>query len=205
MATSTAVSEATGSIGTAKQTIRRYVKYDTYPESAGPELAGKTFISEQTILQETAKKDKDTGLSDNWAKAEKEGFTLFSENEVITYQVKSQEGFELLVPDETQRLYLIQVGLDSIQGARSQVFMKANKEGAVEPTPEYNDYTLDLRAGVGEDQEYSFNRAPSRKSLTDEEKLMKMLAATGMSKEAAATFLLSMAENMLQKGEEAAA
>lgn len=179
----------TGALSTEKITYRRYVKFGTDKE-------GKTVIDEQRILAETAAKDKKTGLSANWQKAEDDGLTLLSSNEFINYAVKSSDGFELLVPDEAQRLYIIGVGLDSVQTARANAFMKANAEGTAEPTPEFNDYTLDLRIGVGDDSEYSINKEPSRRTLTNDQKLEKTIKSLGLSDDAVAAFLVSYAQNL---------
>jgi hypothetical protein len=178
----------TGALSTEKITYRRYVKFGTDKE-------GKTVIDEQRILAETAAKDKKTGLSANWQKAEDDGLTLFSSNEMLNYQVKTSDGFELLVPDETQRLYIIQVGLDSVQTARANAFMKATAEEAGEPTPSYNDETLDLRVGV-ENGEYSINTEPSRRTLTNDQKLEKTIKSLGLSDDAVAAFLVSYAQNL---------
>jgi hypothetical protein len=202
MATSTVdVTTEAGALSTEKVTYRKYVKLDTDKE-------GKTIVSDQRILAEADSKDKKTGLAVNWQKAEDDGFLLFAQNDVTTYNVKTREGFELLVPDEEIRMYVINTGLSTIQTARANAFMKAMKEGAAEPEPEYNDATLDLRVGVGEDGEYSINKTPSRRSLSDIEKLIKTLTSLGMTPEQQKVVLMSYGAALTQVSaatEEAAA
>lgn len=201
MATSTVEVNAAGALSSEKITNRRYVKFGTDKE-------GKTIIEEQRVLAEADSKDKKTGLSVNWQKAEDDGFVLFSQNDAIAYSVKSQEGFELLSPDEEIRMYIINTGLSTIQTARAQAFMKANAENTAEPEPLYNDATLDLRVGVGEDGEFSINKTPSRRSLSDIEKLIKQLTALGLGPDQMKDVLLSYAKAKADVGaatEEAAA
>lgn len=187
MSTSTVEVNAAGALSSEKITNRRYVKFGTDKE-------GKTIIEEQRVLAVADSKDKKTGLSVNWQKAEDDGFVLFSQNDAIAYSVKSQEGFELLSPDEEIRMYIINTGLSTIQTARAQAFMKANAENTAEPEPLYNDATLDLRVGVGEDGEFSINKTPSRRSLSDIEKLIKQLTALGLGPDQMKDVLLSYAK-----------
>ena len=182
----------TGAISTEKTIYRRYVALGTVTEGD----TTKTVIKEQRIQQETAAKDKKTGLSQNWQKAEEDGLILLNENEVVSYTVNSQEGFEFLIPDPEQRLYIINAGLGNLQTSKAQAFMKANVEGAQEPTPEFNQQTLDLRVGVGEDGEYSIQNAPQRRSLTDQQKLEKTLKSLNLSPEQLQQLLLSVASNI---------
>jgi hypothetical protein len=189
MATITAdvTAAGAGSLSSEKVTTRRYVKFGTDKE-------GKTVIEEQRVLAEADSKDKKTNLAVNWQKAEDDGFVLFSQNDAVVYTVKDSSGFELLCPDEEIRMYIINTGLSTIQTARAQAYMKANAENTPEPEPLYNDSTLDLRTGVGEDGEYSINKTPSRRSLSDMEKLIKSLRALGLSDEAMKDVLISYAK-----------
>ena len=202
MATSTVdVNAAAGALSSEKITNRRYVKLGTDKE-------GKTVIEEQRVIAEADSKDKKTGLAVNWQKAEDDGYIQFSQNDAVVYNVKSAEGFELLCPDEEIRMYIINTGLSTIQTARAQAFMKANAENTAEPEPLYNDMTLDLRTGVGEDGEFSINKTPSRRSLSDIEKLIKQLTALGLGPDQMKDVLLSYAKAKADVGsatEEAAA
>lgn len=182
--------ETTGSVTTEKRTYRNYGEFKTTDDGQGNV---KTILTKTSVNSETDKKEPDllsdgkvnplAGLSVSWANSERAGLTLINENEVITYTLKSLEGFELIVPDPAMRLYIAQVGLNSIQTARANAFMKAFNEEATEIEPAYNGVTLDLRVGIDDDGNYSFNKAPSRRSSTDEEKLAKILAATGKTPE----------------------
>jgi len=177
MATNAVVPEQAGSISTQKQTYRFYVKTEV-------DADGKTTIAKKSSVAETDKKDKTTGLSDNWAKLEKDGFTLLSENEFIKYSVKTIDAAKLLVPDEAQFVYIFQSGLNYLQNAKANGVMTALKEGTSEPEPLYNQLTIDLAKGVDEEGSYSINEAPSRRSLSDEDKLRKQLTALGVPPEA---------------------
>jgi hypothetical protein len=203
-AIATATNSNTGAVSQEKVTYRRYVILGT--EESGPN-AGRSVISKERILAETDAKAK-SGLSVNWQKAEDEGYTLLSENEVITYDVKSEEGTASLIPDAIQRLYVFNIGLSSLQTARANAIMKALKEGAAEPTPEFNQQTIDLRVGVGEDGDYSINKAPSRKSMSDMDKLIKMLDAMGVApdkRDGVLAALLAAQASSAEVAEEAAA
>lgn len=200
-------STGAGGVSTEKVTVRRYVLLGTDPDT------NKPVITKERILQETDKKvpaknskgepNVNAGLSVNWAKAEEDGYTLLSENEAITYDVKSFEGAELLNPDPAIRLYIYQTGLATIQTSRIQAFAKALVENAPEPTSEFNQVTLDLRVGIGEDSEYSFNKAPSKRGLSNEEKLIKQLTAMGVPPERQEAVLAAMLAAMTASGDEA--
>jgi len=157
--------EQAGTISTEKSTYRSYVKYES-------DASGKTIVKEIQTKAGAQKLDKDTGLPTNWAELEKAGYTLFNENEFIRYTVKSIEAAQLLVPDETQFIYIFQSGLNYLQNAKSNAFMKSQKEGEPEPTPEYNQDVIDLKDAI--------NEPPTRKSLSDIEKLVRQLTAMGI-------------------------
>jgi hypothetical protein len=189
-------SASSASITSEKVTYRRYVKYGTDSDT------GKTVIKETRILAETDKKapaklkngdpNPLSGLSVNWATAEEEGFSLFSENEVVSYDVKSFDGAAFLVPDEAVRLYIFQVGLSSVQTARANGIMKAIKEGTPEPEPEFNAASIDLRVGTDDEGSNSINRAPARRSMSDLDKLIKQLTAMGIPPERQAAVLAAL-------------
>jgi hypothetical protein len=189
MSTSTAdiTAAGAGSLSSEKKVYRRYVKFATDKD-------GKTTIDEQRILSESDGKDSKTGLAVNWQNAEDDGFVLFAQNDVVNYTVKDSAGFELLCPDEEIRMYVVNTGLSTIQTARANGYMKAMAENTAEPEPLYNDVTLDLRVGVGEDGEYSINKTPSRRSLSDMEKLIKNLRALGLSDDSMKDVLMAYAK-----------
>ena len=193
MSTATVVpTEATGAIETSKQTYRSYAQF-------GEDKDGKTVITKIKAQAEADKKDK-SGLSVNWAKLEeekdKEGnklWTLVAENEFVRYTVKTLEGFQMLVPDAAQQTYIIQCGLNYIQNAKANAAMTELVDGAPEPTAKYQGETIDLRTGVGENGEFSINEAPSRKSLSDVDKLVKQLRAMGIADDQIESVLTAMA------------
>ena len=186
-----------GSITTEKRVYRKYVKYGIDKES------GKSVITETSVMAESDSKAK-SGLATNWQNAEDAGFILFSENDVITYSVKNEAAFAELVPSPEQRMYIIAAGLSTIQTARANAFMKPLKENTPEPEPEYNQVELDLRTGIGEDEEYSLNKAPSRKTTSPLEKIKKIMAALNLSPEDQAEMLLSLASGLTSEDKEAA-
>ncbi len=191
MATNT-VDISAGSISTDKSVYRRYVQFGTITEGDST----KTIIKEQRIMQEAAAKDKKTGLAQNWQKAEDDGLELFNENEVISYAVNSEDAFTLLVPDAEQRLYIINAGLGNLQTSKAQSFMKAMQENTTEPTPLFDGVTLDVRVGISDDGEYSIQNAPQRRTLTDQQKLEKLLKNMKLSPDQLQAMLLSAASSI---------
>lgn len=192
MATSNVGAGSIGSITTEKNLYRRYVQLDV------DEATGKTVIKKERVLIQsdgTIKvKQEDGSTKDmpaSWANAEKDGFTLFSENEFITYSVKSIDGFKQLVPSEEHQLYLINIGLSNVQTARAQAAMKADKENSPEPTPEFDQATIDLAVGTDDEGSYSLNRAPSRRSASETDKLIKQFKAMGITDEAQIAAILT--------------
>lgn len=189
-----AVSNDTAGVGAIRQdktTYRRYVKFGTTDDGQGN--VTKT-ISKSSILGETDKKEPEklkdgtpnphAGVSTSWAEAERDGFEMFNENDIIGYSVTSWEGAELLNPDPAMRLYIYNRGLATFQTSVTNALMKSLKEseGAAassELEPEFNGVTVDLRVGTNEDGDYSINKAPARRAVDPEDKLIKMLRATG--------------------------
>ena len=196
MATTTGVtSEQAGALSTEKVTYRRYVVFGTDPDT------GKSVITKERILAQADGVDKATGVPQNWAKAVADGFTQFSENDVLTYNVKSLEGIDLLVPDKAQQLYIFQTGLATVQTARANAFMKSLKEGTAEPTADYDQVELDLRVGVDDEGTYSINKTPSRRGLSNEDKLRKQLTAMGVSEDKQEAVLAAMLAAMTAPAE----
>jgi len=187
----------TGAVATEKVTYRKYVKYGTSQDKDGNTIR---TIKESSSGAATDKKEPEKitvknpdgsssevanphyGMPVNWAAAERDGMELFSENEFVTYNPKSLEGVELLTPDPAVRLYIFQRGFATLQSAAAANVMKALKD-TTEPEPLYTNETVDLLTGIGEDGDFSFNRLPSRRGTTAEEKLVKMLIASGASQE----------------------
>lgn len=160
MSTENAV--AAGSLSTETVTYRGFAKFDD-----------KGKIEDLNAKAESNQKDPKTGVAKNWAVMADKGYTDFNENEFIRYTVKSEEGFSLLVPDEQQRLYIIQSGLNYIQNSKANAFMVEVEEDGITPTS--NGKTIDLKEAI--------NEPPSKRSLSPQEKLLKTINAMGLPKE----------------------
>jgi hypothetical protein len=183
--------DSTGALTTEKFTSRKYVKL-------GTDDKGNTVITDTKIQAEAQAKVTDTkspyvGMAVNWAKLEADGYTLFSENEFVRYTVKSIDGFKHLISTEDQQVYIIQAGLNYIQNAKSNKLMDELVEGATEPTPASNQETIDLREAI--------NEPPSRKSLTDMEKLNRLLAGLNLTAEQKKDLLVSLAASQMDQSE----
>lgn len=190
----------TGAISQQKTTSRRYVKLGQVDDGQGNLT---TVIKTSSVVSESDKKEPEkikdaegkeipnpyAGLPVSWANAERDGLVLFSENDAISYSVKSFEGAELLNPDPAMRLYIYNKGLAVFQTSLVQAYMKSLKEGTAEPEAEFNGVTLDLRVGTDDEGTYSINKAPQRRAQTDEDKLVKLLKATGKTDEQIAMIL----------------
>jgi hypothetical protein len=167
-----------GSVTTEKSRYRTYVKL-------GTDDKGTVFVSELKVALEANAKDEKTGLAVNWQKLENDGYSVFSENDVVKYFVKGWDGAEVLVPNPEQRLYIFQAGLNSIQSARIGAKIKELAENTTEPTPLYNGTVIDLREDI--------NKPPERgRSMTEIEKIESLLAGLSISTEERAKILLSI-------------
>lgn len=179
--------DAVGAIRQDKTTTRRYVKFGSTDDGQGN--VTKT-ITKSSILTEKEKKEPEklkdgtanphAGMSTDWADAERDGFEVFNENDVVSYSVTSWDGAELLNPDPAMRLYIYNRGLATFQTAVANALMKSLKEETSgELVPEFNGVTVDLRVGIDEEGNYSINKQPARRAVDPEDKLIKMLRATG--------------------------
>jgi hypothetical protein len=109
----------------------------------------------------------------SWKKLEEAKATKLNENEFIRYTINSIEDFKALVPDEQQLIYIAQAGLNYVQNAKANGYMLEMLEDAAAPnTPKYDGQTIDLREAI--------NDPPSKRSLTDNQKLIKLLKSTGL-------------------------
>lgn len=169
--TDTAV-DTTGALTTEKNTSRKYVK--TATNDKGEVIIKDYAIQAETQAKETAEGPQ-KGMAVNWAKLEKEGYSVFNENEFIKYNVKSKAGAELLVPDETQFVYIFQSGLNYLQNNKINRLMNEMVENSPEPTPTYSNETIDLRDYI--------NEPPVRKTTTPLEKIQKQIAALGLNQD----------------------
>jgi hypothetical protein len=189
------VLEQAGALTQEKLTYRKFVKL-------GTDAQGATTIEKKAVKSESDKKEPallddgtpnpHAGVAVSWAGPTKEGFTLFNENDFIRYQVKSWAGAETLVPDEAQRVYIFQYGLNAIQTARAIGFMDELKEGESEPTPVHDGEVIDLKDSI--------NEQPQRRSTSEIDKFVKQadayLAAMGIPESARAETIAKMLASM---------
>lgn len=172
-------------IVTEKSTVRAYWKFVTKKVKAKDGT-----VSEKTALQIQAKAE--SAKKDNWKKLEEQGFTLLSENDFVRYTVKAIEAAPTLVEDAAQQAYVFQSGVNYIQNSKMNAFSIEIKEGTGTgpdnpPIPLHNGEEIDLKASI--------NEKPGRRSLTQLEKLDKMLEAMGLSPAARAEFLRNAAQS----------
>lgn len=115
-----------------------------------------------------------------WDSAEAAGNTKLNENQYNFYTVENEAGFAELVPDEEQRIYLINRGIATIQTAAANFYQsKIGTDGNFA----YDETTIDLRTDL--------NTPPERKKQTDTQKLTNMLAALDPTKKAEMAALLA--------------
>ncbi len=193
------VTEQAGELTQEKLAYRKFVKL-------GTDADGKTTIEKKAVKSESDKKEPEklddgtpnphAGVAVSWAAPAKEGLTLFNENEFIRYQVKSWTGVETLIPDEAQRIYIFQYGLNAIQTARAIGFMDEVKAEAGEPTPVHDGETIDLITAI--------NEPPTRKTTSDIDKLVKQLNAMGVPADKQADFLALLLATQAETSAEAA-
>lgn len=162
------------SLSTERVTYRAFVKQDT----------------DGTIDKIIAKAESADGK--NWEKAVKDGFTQFNENTFTRYTVKTEKGFHHLVPDEKQRLYIIQAGLNYVQNAGANQYSVEVKDGTntkeVAPEPAHNGEEIDLRDHI--------NTPTERRALTPEEKLQRLVASLNLPADQMAALLAHAAKSL---------
>jgi hypothetical protein len=195
-----------------KQTARQYVELVSTKDAQDNTI---TTLDERSILVESEKKEPEklkdgtpnplAGVAVNWANAERPnkrraGLTQFSENEFITYDINTIDGFALLYPDPKQQLYVIQKGHGAFQTQLIQSAMKALKEDATEPTPEMDGQTIDLRVGVDEAGTYSINNLPSKQKVSTLDKFIKqanaLLDSLGIPEEGRPALIAGIVANL---------
>ena len=146
------------------------VKKTKKKDSEGNEIEEVAYEGLPSVLSQTQ-----TGK--NWEEAEKRGATVLAENAHKFYTLVSLDGFETLIPDEAQRLYVVQKGMDAIQtAAANQAQMEFEEKNSKDDPDVFvnNGVTIDLREAL--------NTPPKRKNLTDEEKFMKAVGALPQDK-----------------------
>lgn len=153
MATTTVNHHAhSGSVNTEKIVYKGYAKLDEKGQVDKVQAKAESANQASWKAMETEAKKKE------WSE--------FNQNEFLRYSIKDEAGFHVLVPDAAQRTYIIQSGLNYIQNAKINGYMVDVHEDGI--TPKYNQETIDLREAI--------NTPPERRSLTDMEKLERLLA-----------------------------
>jgi len=127
----------------------------------------------------------------SWNKLEAAGAVLINENEFVRYTISSIEDFKALVPDEAQLIYIAQAGLNYVQNAKANAYMVDLEEDNI--TPKYNGQLIDLKEAI--------NDPPSKRSLTDQQKLEKLLKSTGLDAAGIAALLGEAAKRFAEAPE----
>jgi len=112
----------------------------------------------------------ETQTHKNWEGSEANGATILAENAFKFYTLSDLAGFDTLVPSDTQRLYIIQKGIDALQSAAANRIQTELQEKNDKSDPDvyvHNGETIDLREAL--------NTPPQKKALTQEEKLERMI------------------------------
>lgn len=166
-------------------TLVEYRTYGAYDDKLRIKGAKKTKVkngdgSVSEVLEVTGNPAvlSQTQTGKNWENAEAAGATVLNRNQFKFYTLTDSKGLETLVPDEKQRLYIIQKGLDAIQTAaanRMQTETEEKKDKENDPDVlAYNDETIDLRDAI--------NKPPEKKNLTDEEKFARAISVVNPDK-----------------------
>jgi hypothetical protein len=167
--TVTDVENSSANLTTEVVTYRTYGAFDANSQATGVKedgsLGGKPSVQSQS------------NDGKNWTAAEKRGAVVLNENAYRFYKLQNLEGFETLVPDSEQRLYIVQKGIDAIQTAaanRKQVELQEKNSKDDPDVFAYNNETIDLRDDI--------NTPPQRRNLTDEQKFLKAIGTLEASK-----------------------
>lgn len=170
--------DSTGAISTEKVTYQGWAKFNDKSERIDYNAKG---ITNNTKSEEEKNK-----------KMAESGWTEFNKNDVIKYNVSTEEGFHTLVASPEQRVYIINSGLNYLQNSKTNAAMASvNDDG----TPEYNDTEIDLREAI--------NEPPSKRSLTPQQKMERQLDALNLSEDEVATLLANLAARKLAAAKQA--
>jgi hypothetical protein len=166
-ADASSTNDSSANITTSLTTYRQYGVYDDKGQAKGAKSDKPAILSQ-------------TQTGKNWEGQEKDGAVVLTENQFKFYTLSDESAFLTLVTDPTQRLYIIQKGLDAIQSAAANKLMaevqdKTSKDDA--DVFVYNGDTVDLHEAI--------NTPPQKKFLTDEEKFARAISAMDPNKVAA--------------------
>lgn len=144
-------------ITTSLTTYRTYGVYNEKGAAVGAKGANPAVLSE-------------TQTHKNWDAAEAQGATVLNQNQYKFYTLADESALAVLVPDATQRLYIIQKGLDAIQTAAANKLQTELQDKKDKEDPDvfmYNEEVIDLRDSI--------NTPPQKKNLTPLEKFNRAL------------------------------
>ena len=148
---------ATSSLGTTVDT-RIYRAYGIIDEEGTPRAYDpQGNISKKPIVRQQTADGK------AWETLEAQHNTKLNENSFVFYTVETDEAFSELVPELSQRMYLINKGLAAIQTTKANSLTEE-----FDPTTKtfaYSDQTIDLRTYI--------NEPPERRKMTANQKLMR--------------------------------
>lgn len=137
--------------------------------------AGK-MLDTPRILAETQDKKA-------WAKAEEDGNTRLSENVYVFYALETLDGFEELIPDEEQRLFIVNKGIQSLQTQKANQLQAELDES--ETLFVHDGETIDLREYLNESPKRKVGGSPLKKlagmlGQLSQEDLAKLLAGLNL-------------------------
>jgi len=167
VATASVTEESSANINTNLTTYRQYGEFDEKGQAKGKNSPKPAILSQ-------------TQTGKNWEGQEKDGAVVLTENAFKFYTLTDESAFFTLVADATQRVYIIQKGLDAIQSAAANKLMAEVKDKTSKDEPDefvYNGDTIDLHEAI--------NTPPQKKFLTDEEKFMRAISIMDPNKVAA--------------------
>ena len=172
-----------GALSTDKTTYKGFAKFN-----AEGNIEGKI----------NAKAETKADVQEGWNKLLASGSVEWNQNEFIRYVVHTIEGFNMLVPDKNQQVYVIQAGLNYIQNAKANKLMVEQQDAPNENSPVHNGETIDLREYI--------NEPPEKRSLTDRQKLDRLIKSMGLADADAIKMLEDLAKTFAaQIGAEAEA
>lgn len=170
--------DTTGALSTEKSTYKAFVKF-----------TDKGDVDTINVKAESANQE-------NWKKLTAAGLTEWNTNEFIRYVVHTKAGFDLLVPSEEQQIYIIQAGLNYIQNAKANA-IASEKDETNENNPAHNQETIDLREYI--------NKPPEKRSLTDQQKLERLVKSMGLSADEMQNMFAQLAKNFASQQQAAPA
>jgi len=115
--------------------------------------AGK-LLETPRILAETQDKKA-------WAKAEEDGNTRLSENTYVFYTLETLDGFSELIPDEEQRLFIVNKGIQALQTQKANQLQAELDE--TETLFAHDGETIDLRDYLNESPKRKVGGSPLKK------------------------------------------